>query len=190
MKNLTDLVAIMMGKMKNVLFFVLLLFIISSCYSQETGIPKWFVEEMEWEIGTWIGDNSKYKSDQEPFESYVIEWNWGINKKSLIGKMYAVHNDKASEPFWEFRKYWDGEKQMPIVMQFGNDGTFGIGALTRINEKESKLLQIFTTPNGSQYKSGHKNVIIDSISQLGNSYSINEKNEWAEQRSYTWVKKE
>ncbi len=176
--------------MKKALTLLLLLFAVSNIFSQENSIPDSFLQEIESEIGIWIGDNSKYKSDQEPFEAYAIEWSWGINKKSLVGKLYGIQDGVNSNPFWEFRKYWDAEKKAPIVMQFGADGTVGIGASTKINENESELLQIFTSPNGSQNKIGHKTKIIDSLSHTGSSYLVNEQGEWTENRSYLWVKED
>ena len=176
--------------MKKIYIHILLLSFISAGNAQELGIPDWYLQEIQSEAGTWIADNRKYKSDQEPFEYYVIEWEYGINKKSLIGKMYGLRNGENSEPFWEFRKYWDGEKKIPIVMQFGGDGTIGIGELKRKNEKETELLQVFTSPTGSQYRVGHRTLVIDSLSHVGSSFSVNEQNEWVENRSYTWTKKD
>ena len=160
----------------------------SLCYSQEKGIPNWFLEELEGEIGSWVADNSEYKDD-EPFDFFAITWAWGTSKKTLIGRLYGLKDGIASDPFWEYRKYWDAKEQRGIVIQFGIDGTVGVGRLFPQDSKDTELVQLFTRPDGTQYRSGHRNKYIDSHTREGTSYGIDANNVWTELRTYTWVKK-
>ncbi len=170
---------------------VFIMFFSSVCsyvFSQNSKIPDWFLSELEANIGSWTTNNKKYQSEQEPYDGYRITWTWGNGNKSIVGKLYGLINGKPTTLFWEFRKYWDATKQSPCLIQFGSDGTIGIGHILRKDQNETQLEQIFTNPDGTQYKIGHKNHILSDTSYVGTSFAISEKGKWAENRSYTWVK--
>ena len=44
--------------------------------------------------GTWIADNSQYKSDLDTLEAYGIQWTWGLTKKSMVGRLYGIKGGK------------------------------------------------------------------------------------------------
>jgi hypothetical protein len=31
-------------------------------------------------IGTWVADNSAYKSEDDPHDAFGIDWSWGIGQ--------------------------------------------------------------------------------------------------------------
>jgi len=174
--------------MKNLL--CLSIFLLSyNLSAQDSRIPQSFLDDLTYEVGTWIGDNSKYKNDQEPFDNYIIEWTWGIGKKSIKGKLYGMIDTVATDPFWELLKYWDFNEKSAIVMQFGPDGTIGIGPMNSVRENEYKLIQTFTSSAGTKYTIGHKTVNIDQNTHEGSSYYINANEEWILDRSYIWRRK-
>lgn len=167
---------------------ILTLFSFIHLQSQDGPIPQSYLDDLSYEIGTWIGDNSSYQSEHEKFDSYVIEWSWGIGKKSITGKLYGMSNGKPSTPFWEFRKYWNAKENKAIVMQFGQDGTLGIGPVESSDDQMHEMKQVFVTPKGKEYHIGHKTQIVDSTTQIGSSYLIDENGNWSLDRTYKWIK--
>lgn len=167
---------------------VTLLVSIFETNAQENDIPETFLKSINSDIGIWIADNSEYKSKEEPYEAYGLEWKYGIGNKSLIGRLYGIKDGKDIGTFWEFRNYWDSDKKTAMLMQFGSDGTIGVGPFTTMNANETELKQVFTTPNGFQYNVGHKTKIIDSLKHIGSSFSIDEKDAWKKNRTYIWEK--
>ena len=174
--------------MKKLLFLLISLLFFNVGISQENAIPKWFLTELKADVGTWKADNSRHMNDQEPFSEYRLTWTFGINKKSVLGKLYGILDGESTSPFWEFRKFWDAQKQAPGVMQFGTDGTFGSGNITYGNPGETELIQVFVNPDGTQFLAGHRTVYLSDSSHVGTSYRITEEGSWHENRTYTWTK--
>ncbi len=170
---------------------IILLLVVTSVnyqvFSQET-IPDWFLNEMQNDIGTWYADNSEYKNEQEVFDKYQIVWEWSIKNYSLKGQLFGVHKGNKSSVFWAFRKVWDSKQEKPKIIQIGLDGTYGVGHIQKINENETQLSQIFQTPNGLEYKEGHKTIRKSDTLHLGSSYSISKDEKWEKKRSYIWIK--
>lgn len=168
--------------------FATLVFFVSSSHAQNGAIPDSYLEEIQQEVGVWIADNSEYKGEQEPYDAYGLEWKFGINKKSIVGRLYGIIDGEEAGTFWEFRKYWDPSIGKAMLIQFGGDGSVGVGPFLVSNSKESEILQTFTSPNGSQRQIGHRSRIIDSTKHIGSSFIVNAQNEWIPDRSYTWKK--
>lgn len=169
--------------------FILLIVTLANFYAfGQEAMPQWFLEEMQNDIGTWSTDNSEYKRDQELFEEYQIVWEWSIKNYSLKGQLFGVHDGKKSPVFWEFRKVWDEKLGKPKVIQIGLDGTYGVGHVNNSNESETQLEQIFVSPNGLEYKEGHKTIIKSDSLHIGSSFSISQDEKWEKRRTYTWIK--
>ncbi|GAA4276205.1 hypothetical protein [Aquimarina mytili] len=151
-------------------------------------IPDWFAKNMEESIGTWITDNSAYKNENEPFDQYGMDWQWGIGKKSITGTLYGIINGKKQGTFWEFRQYWDFGKNQGILVQYGGDGTIGIGPMIMNEDNQSELVQEFVSPNGKKNVHGHRSILKDG--QLTTtSFDISEPKSWKKRRSYIWYSK-
>lgn len=167
---------------------LLLLFVTNSIYSQSYEIPSWLLQEWSYLThgkGQWIADNAPFKNNNEPYDAYQLEWNWGIGKKSIVGKLNAMQNGKVVGAFWEFRTFWHPGKQKAFTEQFGGDGTYGIGEINR-EEEDLIMLQTFYSPDGSSYKVGHKTLTSDKEHKT-TSFQINENGEWIKNREYTWL---
>ena len=167
----------------------MILFFISftNCYSQE--IPKWLVQEWESKVkdsGIWIAHNSKYQNENEPYDAYGQKWEWGIGKKSLKGKLFAIKDGKELGTIWEFRLFWDPLKKKAFIQQFGGDGTYGIGELIYDKENVSRSLQTFSNPEGIVYKIGHLSDYNHPDFFKTISFSITEDGLWKENRVYIW----
>ncbi len=148
-------------------------------------IPDWFVENMEQSIGTWITDNKAYKNENEPFDQYGMDWEWGIGKQSIIGRLYGLIKGKKQGTFWEFRQYWDVAKNEGIVVQYGGDGTIGIGPITMKGKNQTEMTQEFVSPNASKTVHGHLSTLKDGILTT-TSYDVSTNGDWKKRRSYVW----
>jgi hypothetical protein len=153
-----------------------------------TTIPEWFFADMEAHIGRWETDNSKYQSANEPFDTYVIEWQWGIGKTSLTGRLFGVENGNNSPDFWHFRQYWDNLAQKAMVQQFGNGGVMGLGELRLTNDTQSELIQTFTTPSGAQWQGKHLNEL-NGNQFTTQSFQMGQDGGWQADRIYIWHKR-
>ncbi|WP_298894928.1 VOC family protein [uncultured Psychroserpens sp.] len=171
--------------MKNTMKFILLLCISQTLAQTSNTIPEWFQKNMEGSIGTWVADNAEYQNENEPMTSYAMDWKWGIGKTSITGELYGYIDDKKVGPFWEFRQYWDFKKNEGILIQYGSDGTVGIGPLKQISDSETELTQIFTTPSGVSTTHGHRSSLKPNTLTVS-SFTIDANEKWTVNRSYTW----
>lgn len=154
--------------------------------AQENLLPQWFHDDMKDNIGIWLADNSDYKSSEEPYDYYQIEWQYGIGNTSIIGALYGVTNGEKSNPFWQFRQYWDGENQQAMVLQFGNFGTMGLGYLKPVSLGYLESVQTFSLPDGSKWKEKHLTKMNENVL---NTQSFEWKDDsWVKKRFYSWVK--
>ncbi len=173
--------------MKTYITTLLFLSITTITLSQQK-TPDWFVKNMEESIGTWITDNMAYKNEQEPFDQYGMDWQWGIGKQSISGTLYGLINGKKQGTFWEFRQYWDFGKNQGIVVQYGGDGTIGIGPMTMNKDNQSELIQEFVGPNGNNKVHGHRSTLKDG-KLTTTSFDVSEDGTWKKRRSYVWTVK-
>ena len=174
--------------MKRTIATILLLVVCSFVKAQEEGIPQKYLDEIASEVGIWMADNSEYKNENEPMDAYALEWKYGPHRNNIYGRLYGLIEGKEAGTYWEFHKYWNPEKNQVVVMQIGWDGTLGMGTIKWTKENETELVQIFTAPDGSQRKQGHRTTKFGTDKEVGTSFTINDQNEWIPDRTYTWVK--
>lgn len=167
----------------------LLLFLLlnTALIAQSTDIPDWFLKDLEANVGTWMTDNSKYLSEEEPYDEYVIEWTWGIGKTSIIGKLFGVAEGKPSGEFWQFRQYWDNMAKKAMLVQYGFGGAMGVGPLHPLDANTIEVIQLFSSPDGSNYLTKHISEMRDN-SLITTSYEKTDSDEWEVRRSYVWFK--
>lgn len=166
--------------------FFLALLLSWSVSAQELNIPQWFINDINENIGVWTADNSEFKSGEEPFDFYEIEWTWGIGKTSIVGKMYGITKGEKSENFWEFRQYWDGETQKAIVVQYGNSGVVGFGHISLQSRGYLELVQTFSLTNGTTWKEKH--ISKSENGKLTTQTFEFKNNKWQKRRFYEWFK--
>lgn len=170
--------------MKISIVSILFIFITNISISQQK-IPDWFQKNLEQSIGTWITDNKAYQSKNEPFDQYGMDWKWGIGKQSITGTLYGLIKGKKQGTFWEFRQYWNFDKNQGVVVQYSSDGTIGIGPMTQKNDTETKLIQEFIPPTGEKNTHGHLSTLNGS-ELTTTSYDIDTDGTWKKRRSYIW----
>lgn len=176
-----------MRSVSTTLLFSCLLAITTNAQS-DAAPPDWVHEDMARSVGMWIGDNSEYQSEQEPFDQYGIEWSWGLGEKTLRGRLFGLKDGEEQGTFWEFIQFWDPAKQKVMVYQFGGDGTVGKGELEWVDEHSTRLLQTFTSLNGSSFTAGHRTTT-DGSEQTGISFDVDADGNWTPRRSYLWIKR-
>ena len=172
--------------MKNL--FVFLIAIVSANISaQDAKIPQWFLDNVNQMNGIWVAGNSEFMSEQEPYESYINEWNLGIDNKSLTGKLYGKTVSGEKELFWEFRQYWDNESQEAVVLQFGNGNTIGQGKMYPVKGKKMESVQTFSLADGRTWVEKHESTIRpDTL--VTTSFDQQSGSTWKKKRTYYWIK--
>ncbi len=174
--------------------FSLLLLTIALNAQSESGTfkrPDWV--QQDWDLrtsgsGTWIADNTKHQSGEEPAEAYGLKWTYGAGNSYLKGALFSITDGQRSEPIWEFREYWDGVAKELRVIQTGGDGTIGQGKITRQADGRLREEQTFVTPAGISFQTGHI-LWMEEHTQHTQSYVIQE-GEWVKNRYYQWKLKE
>jgi len=154
----------------------------------KTDIPRWFLSDLKYQIGVWETDNKNYKSENEPFERYVIEWNWGVDTTSIKGKLYGRIGNKTSNSFWEFNQYWDAENNQAKLFQVGFGGLTGIGTLLPAAKDETTVIQNFYAPNSKGFVEKHRSIIKEK-QKITTSFEKDSSGNWIEKRTYVWNKK-
>jgi len=168
---------------------LMLILLLGSAQALAAEIPQWFLDDLEESIGTWIADNSEYKSDEEPYEKYGLEWKYGIGNTSLIGRMFAYQDGKEIGPFWQFRQYWDNESGQAVVLQFGWYGEIGAGTYRPLEDGSVEVIQNFVKPNGETRPVRHINKVADD--HFSSTSFEMQDGEWVQDRStYIWKKVE
>ena len=150
--------------------------------------PDWFLESLQRlapDTSVWVADNSNYRDSNEQIDEYVLEWRWGIGRKSAIGRLYGRSGGEEVGTFWEFRTYWHPGEEAAYVQQFGGDGTFGSGQIEVVDKKSERLTQTFYGADGSIMRVGHKTEH-SADSNTGTSFDILPDGSWQERRTYTW----
>ena len=151
-------------------------------------VPEWFNTLNANSIGYWVADNSKYKSEQETYDAYGIEWKWGIGKSSIIGRLFGMSDRKEVGDFWQFRQYWDNEKQEAIISQFGYGAALGIGPISPTDDSGGfESIQTFSNADGNVRLEKHVTQL-EGDKQRTTSWTQNAKGEWEEGRTYNWYK--
>ena len=150
-------------------------------------IPQWLLGDWAARTrgtGTWITDNSAHKSDNEPFDAYGLQWEYGLGKKHLKGRLYCLRDGQDVGAVWQFLEFWDPAAGEARIVQIGSDGTVGQGRIWRLADGSVKEQQTFTSPEGGSFESAHHSWM-KAGEHHTQSFSI-EGGEWVKRRHYVW----
>ncbi len=154
---------------------------------QQPGPPAWFLNHIAFLTqGRWIADNTPFKSDGEPYDAYGMEYEKGIGGKSVRGRLFGLIDGKEVATFWEFHTVWRPSDNRVIAYQFGGDGTFAEGPLIATGEHTQRMEQVFYSPGGQHWASGHETEEAADGVFITRSFDIGEDGSWAIGRAYTW----
>ena len=156
---------------------------------QTTGhpAPDWLLADWAEKTagsGIWITDNSEFRSEQEPFDAYGLQWEYGLGDRSLFGRLYCLREGEEVRTAWQFLIYWDPAAAVARVVQIGSDGTVGQGTIYRLDDGRIEERQLFVSPQGGSFESGHR-AWTDEGAHHTRSYSIDD-GEWTARRYYIW----
>jgi len=158
----------------------------------DSSIPDWVLNDWATrtsETGIWIADNSAYKNEEEKYDAYAIQWNYGVGKNHLKGRLYFIIKGEDVGTVWEFTEYWDPIDNELKIIQIGSDGTIGQGKIWKTEDDKTKELQNFISPDGTKYSSGHISWMDNGVNHI-ESFRVN-NGEWTKMRHYKWeLKKE
>lgn len=177
--------------MSNPFLKILILFILSGsfAFAQNQNLPDWYTADLKANLGIWTTDNSEYKSDEEPYDGYGMEWTWGIGKSSLRGRLYGIQSGQATGDFWEFEQYWDPQAQKAVLVQHGHNNIVGTGTAKPFKNGQIEAIQTFSMPGLEAWEERHLNKIEgNTLTTL--SFRKDKSGKWVQKRSYTWTKKE
>ncbi len=153
-------------------------------------MPDWVKKHMSYMTegtGRWIADNSEFKSANEPYDKYCVEWKWGIGKQSIKGRLFGIQREKETAEFWEFYLFWHPQKQKVIIQQISGNGILGVGEIINVESggKTERMSQMtFFTPDGKSWKDLHK--IFEDENEHQTTSFVLKNSTWNKQRSYIW----
>lgn len=156
--------------------------------AQRTEAPKWLLEEwghLTQGSGIWIADNTTYKTNEEPFDSYRLEWKWGLGHNGIVGTLSGIVAGKEPVAFWELRTFWHPGEAKALAEQFSGNGTYGVGEIQKESDSTNKMLQSFFTLQGQSYQVGHISQT-STEEHTSTSFSINDSGSWIPDRTYVW----
>lgn len=151
-------------------------------------LPHWVQADWEYRTegsGRWMTDNSANKSENEPFDAYVLEWKWGLGKRTIKGRLIAMQEGKEVGTLFEYRLAWHPVDKVLTLSQYGSDGTLAIGTVKEIGDMKTEALQRFYLPDGTTFLFGHRVEMKDGV-MLIQSFKVSEAHAWTLNRSYIW----
>lgn len=158
-----------------------------SMQAHAAAAPDWAVAQMANTVGVWLADNSAYRSEAELADQYGIEWTRPVpGAPAITGVLFSVVDGERTYSHWAFFQFWDPARDELRVIQVGGNGIVGEGSLTR-EGKASELVQVFTLPDGSSNRRGHRTIHAEGRHQSA-SFTIDDDNQWIPGREYVWIR--
>lgn len=157
-----------------------------------TTVPDWAranIRYMSAGTGQWIADNATYRSEGEPWDSYVIEWTAGPDDLSMTARMYALKDGQPSQgDFWSFYQFWDYPTGQMRIIQNGW-GVHGEGTIW-MDEDGATLIaeQRFTPVSGPAYSVRHETAELSETEHRSASLNPSDAGTWVTDRAYVWVR--
>ena len=149
-------------------------------------LPGWYqteIDSLSQGSGRWVADNSAFRSEQEPFEQYVVEWRKASDQRGLTGRLFGISGGKESADFWSFRIYWDAAANGAVIQQFAGFGAVGIGSLVGF-AGATLSDQSFTAPDGRTWREMHHSWFEGEV-HVTRSLEWREGS-WSAKRTYRW----
>ncbi|MGD9905793.1 MAG: hypothetical protein AB7U83_20155 [Vicinamibacterales bacterium] len=148
--------------------------------------PDWVTATWTSLVGTWVADNTAFKTGTDDDDAYGLEWSWGLGRRTLVGRLYGLRQGRESATYWEFREFWHPGEGHLVTTQFGGNGTYGVGPHERRADGTLEMLQTFYDPQaGTTRRIGHRARLEGDV-HTTTSYSIGDDGAWTEQRTFVW----
>lgn len=151
-------------------------------------IAGWYSEHVEYmtrDGGRWEASNAAFRSNDEPFETYVVIFTPNFGGTGMSGRLFGISAGVDSADFWQFRGYWDPSHAVGRLEQFGWGGAVARGDL--VPEGDHLLaVQEFLAPGAAPRIEKHEFVVIDPDTHITPTYRIEPDGTQTPGRSYTW----
>lgn len=121
-------------------------------------VPAWFrhhLESLAGGSGQWTADNAEFKSEAEPWDAYGLEWTWGLGHRSVKGRLYVIRDGKDAGSLFEYWILWDPGARQAMLIQYGSDGTYGVGVIEPDGTDGTAVEQTFYQPDGATTRVKH-----------------------------------
>ncbi|WP_417469542.1 hypothetical protein [Maricaulis sp.] len=151
-------------------------------------IADWYLAHVDYltrDGGRWEASNAEYRSDDEPFETYVVIFTPSFGGTGMDGRLFGISGDQESVDFWHFRGYWDPARAVGRLEQFGWGGAIGLGDV--FPEDDHVLaVQDFLAPGVAARTEKHEFVVIDDDMHATPTHRIEADGSETPGRSYIW----
>ncbi len=151
-------------------------------------IADWYREHVDYmtrDGGRWEASNAEHRSDDEPFETYVVIFAPAFGGTGLSGRLFGINSGADSVDFWHFRGYWDPSSAVGRLEQFGWGGTVGRGNLAP-EDDHLLAVQEFLAPGAPPRIEKHEFVVIDANTHITPTYQVEPDGTQNPGRSYVW----
>lgn len=154
-----------------------------------SAVPEWFREHIARATageGIWVTSNQTYRSADEPFDAYGLEWKKGIGAGSYTGRLFSIRDGEEVATFWEFRSVWHPGERVVKIYQFGAGGVFGVGEMQPTGPTSHHLDQTFFAPDGTSSRVLHEEETLENGDQRTASFDVDSNGERTPRRVYVW----
>lgn len=153
-----------------------------------TTVPAWFQQEaarLSQGSGRWLTDNSRYRSEQEPSDTYGVEWHSDAVGTGLDGRLFGNADGKEIAEYWRFTLRWNpGSGQVDVVQTgTGTGAAMGTGTLAGF-EAATLMEQKFSLPDGRSWRTLH-HAWFENEEHVTRAYDWT-RGEWQPGRTYRW----
>lgn len=150
--------------------------------------PDWFQEHNEFlsrDGGVFHTDNTAYRSEDEPWETYGLAWEKGPSRQTLRGRLFALRDGKDVGTFFEYFAFWHPGEGKAYIYQVSGDGTLGVGTLDPpAADGTQRSEAVFFGPDGSSWRVAH---VARNKGETHHTESFDWADEtWKPRRTYVW----
>ncbi len=150
------------------------------------GLPDWYRAELARLTagsGRWVASNAEFRSEQEPYEAYAVEWRKAADGRGVTGRLVALVDGREVVEFWQYRTYWDANAQQAVATQFASFGAVGSGQLVGFGAA-TLTDQTLTAADGRQWREMHHAWFEDDV-HVTQTYGYRDGG-WTAKRRYRW----
>lgn len=150
--------------------------------------PAWYLEHVEFlarDGGVFHADNSRYRSDQEPWDAYGLAWEKGPSGLTLRGQLFSLRDGADAGTNWEFFVFWHPVEAKAYIYQVGGDGTLGVGTLEPPGpDGTQRSEQTFFGMDGTTTRIAHRSRDHGDTHSAESFHWVD--GAWQPRRSYEW----
>jgi len=148
----------------------------------------WYLEHNDFlarDGGIFHADNSAYRSEDEPWDTYGLAWEKGPSGQTLRGRLFALRDGEDAGTFFEYFIFWHPAERKAFIYQVSGDGTLGVAELEPPAADGTQRTEAsFSGPDGSSSRVAHV------ARSQGDTHSTESfdwvDGTWKPRRTYLW----